>query len=330
MIEVPKLESTTKDFRDHVLSEDLSNQDRQAEPFPMLDLVVDSNTKNESEATEDSELTAKSTEEVNVSICSENESVMSDCQILVPDLLSGYSECESTDNSMLSFTGVEEMRQLTEKFTEISLAVNSVETLSKTQGKCGLIANYSDTFALPYFSSPRLPDLPQISDTVLIELIEGQFQDFIASFVMADCRYPYEYNGGHIRTAVNVHTAHDLNSIFFGNGKVEHNGGGRNIVVFYCEYSLERAPAMFRRLRDADRTKHKLQYPMLQYPEMYLLSGGYRKFFNNHPSMCTPPSYVEMTNRKYGNWSQCRRERAASFCDKRRNSEPIAGIRLKF
>ncbi|CDW59549.1 M-phase inducer phosphatase [Trichuris trichiura] len=224
---------------------------------------------------------------------------------------------------MLSITGVEEMQELAEKFTEISIAVKSTEVLINTEGKHGLIADYSDSFALPYFSSPRVPDLPQISDTVLVELIEGQFQDSIASFLIIDCRYPYEYNGGHIRTAVNVHTAQDFNHVFFDTGKVEHIKNGRNIIIFYCEYSLERGPAMFRRLRDADRVKHKLQYPMLQYPEMYLLSGGYKKFFNNHANMCSPPNYVEMTNEKYGSWSECRQERAVSFCDKRRNSEPI-------
>ena len=31
------------------------------------------------------------------------------------------------------------------------------------------------------------------------DLLEGQYDDVISGYRIIDCRYPYEYNGGHIK-----------------------------------------------------------------------------------------------------------------------------------
>ena len=36
----------------------------------------------------------------------------------------------------------------------------------------------------------------------LAQVIEGQYSDVVEKFTIIDCRYPYEYEGGHIK----VHT----------------------------------------------------------------------------------------------------------------------------
>ena len=35
-------------------------------------------------------------------------------------------------------------------------------------------------------------------------------------------------------------------------------------------------------LRETDRRKNGMDFPKLYYPELYLIEGGYRAFYNNH------------------------------------------------
>lgn len=53
------------------------------------------------------------------------------------------------------------------------------------------------------------------------------------------------------------------------------------ILIFHCEYSLERGPRMFNHLRKVDRERN--EYPNLSYPEMYLLADGYRNMCAENP-----------------------------------------------
>lgn len=43
-----------------------------------------------------------------------------------------------------------------------------------------------------------------------------------------------------------------------------------------------------------DRTKNEAAYPALQYPEIYLLEGGYKSFFAEYSNMCVPVAYKQM------------------------------------
>jgi len=49
-----------------------------------------------------------------------------------------------------------------------------------------------------------------------------------------------------------------------------------------------------RYLRNADRQKNSMCYPYLDYPEMYLLDGGYCKYYSQHRRLCVPSSYRSM------------------------------------
>jgi hypothetical protein len=55
-----------------------------------------------------------------------------------------------------------------------------------------------------------------------------------------DCRFPYEYEGGHIAGAVNVNTWDALETYFLESPKQ-----GKTVVIFHCEYSAHRAPRLF-------------------------------------------------------------------------------------
>jgi hypothetical protein len=53
-------------------------------------------------------------------------------------------------------------------------------------------------------------------------------------------------------------------------------------------------------LRNIDRDINADCYPKLRYPEIYLLEGGYREFWEHYGQMCTPiGGYVPMVERTF-------------------------------
>jgi M-phase inducer phosphatase 2 len=47
-------------------------------------------------------------------------------------------------------------------------------------------------------------------------------------------------------------------------------------------------------LREQDRQLNQDAYPSLHYPEVYLLEGGYKNFFEQYSDLCVPIAYTEM------------------------------------
>jgi rhodanese-related sulfurtransferase len=99
---------------------------------------------------------------------------------------------------------------------------------------------------------------------------------------LIDCRYPFEYQGGHIKSAQNITTVDVIEKMFF-----KYPQSKKIVIVFHCEYSIQRAPQMYFLLtrclhfRSTDRNMNQLDYPKLFYPDIYILKGGYREFFQN-------------------------------------------------
>ena len=73
------------------------------------------------------------------------------------------------------------------------------------------------------------------------------------------------------------------------------------VIVFYCEFSSQRAPRMWRFVREADRAISGHQFVL--YNDIYLLKGGYKKFVEEYPSQCVSSNfskkYVSMWDKKY-------------------------------
>ncbi|XP_009199139.1 M-phase inducer phosphatase 1 isoform X4 [Papio anubis] len=134
-------------------------------------------------------------------------------------------------------------------------------------------------------------DLKYISPEIMASVLNGKFANLIKEFVIIDCRYPYEYEGGHIKGAVNLHMEEEVEDFLLKNPIVPTDGK-RVIVVFHCEFSSERGPRMCRYVRERDRLGN--EYPKLHYPELYVLKGGYKEFFMKCQSYCEPPSYRPM------------------------------------
>lgn len=52
-------------------------------------------------------------------------------------------------------------------------------------------------------------------------------------------------------------------------------------------------------MRNIDRTQNKDFYPFLHYPEIYLLDGGYKNFFEEFSELCAPSGYLPMLHPDY-------------------------------
>ncbi|XP_064340391.1 M-phase inducer phosphatase 3 isoform X5 [Camelus dromedarius] len=145
--------------------------------------------------------------------------------------------------------------------------------------------------ALPTVSG-RHQDLKYINPETVAALLSGKFQGLIEKFYVIDCRYPYEYLGGHIQGAINLYSQEELYKFFLKKPIVPLDNQKRIIIVFHCEFSSERGPRMCRSLRAEDRALNR--YPALYYPELYILKGGYRDFFPEYMELCEPQSYCPM------------------------------------
>ncbi|KAF7260751.1 hypothetical protein EG68_02100 [Paragonimus skrjabini miyazakii] len=143
--------------------------------------------------------------------------------------------------------------------------------------------------------------------------------------IIVDCRYPYEFRGGHIQGAVNLAEWPKLCHFLFSsccnarsttkNRNPNYDDAiqqkshvaldvptnkphaSRTTFVLHCEFSSHRAPTLFTLLRNHDRLLHLTCYPALRYPKVYILRGGYSAFYRHYPELCVPSGYMKMYSR---------------------------------
>ncbi|KAL4659836.1 M-phase inducer phosphatase 3 isoform X1 [Arapaima gigas] len=154
-----------------------------------------------------------------------------------------------------------------------------------------LIGDFSKVYALPIVTG-RHQDLKYITCDTMSALLNGEFSSLVESFIVVDCRYPYEYEGGHIKGALNMPNTDEAVAELLRRRLRAHCPDKRLILVFHCEFSSERAPRMCRLLRRDDRRVN--EYPALYYPELYILKGGYRDFYHAYKEHCEPQTYCPM------------------------------------
>ena len=148
---------------------------------------------------------------------------------------------------------------------------------------------------LPHFISDKQgTDLPRISKDTLIEVLDRKYNHLYERVVIVDCRFEYEYKGGHIEGAVNYNDKEQLAAQLFNEPATS-----KALLIFHCEYSAHRAPIMAKFIRGRDRNINAEQYPNLTYPETYILDGGYSSFFKDHRPRCFPQNYVEMDAKEH-------------------------------
>ncbi|KAG3264573.1 CDC25B-like, partial [Ictidomys tridecemlineatus] len=176
-----------------------------------------------------------------------------------------------------------------------SLCHDEIENILDSDHR-GLIRDYSKAFLLQTVDGKH-QDLKYISPETMVALLTGKFSNIVEKFVIVDCRYPYEYEGGHIKVAVNLPLERDAETFLLQHPIMPCNLDKRIILIFHCEFSSERGPRMCRFIRERDCAPN--DYPSLYYPEIYILKGGYKEFFPQHPNFCEPQNYWPMNHEAF-------------------------------
>eukprot|EP00002_Diphylleia_rotans_P040047 TRINITY_DN9411_c0_g1_i1.p1 TRINITY_DN9411_c0_g1~~TRINITY_DN9411_c0_g1_i1.p1 ORF type:complete len:594 (-),score=119.41 TRINITY_DN9411_c0_g1_i1:318-2099(-) len=164
---------------------------------------------------------------------------------------------------------------------------------------------------LPTITDSACSDLKCVSSETVARVVKGEFVGLYKDFILVDCRYPYEYDGGHVKGAVNIPSLDKLSPFFFAS---QPSFSQDTCIIFYCEFSSFRGPRSYRELRKFDRKQNEIRYPALFYPNVYLMAGGYRKFYAAHKDCCDPEAYIEMNDPQYN-------AELKLFTNSRRNSE---------
>ena len=206
---------------------------------------------------------------------------------------------DSIERSLQIYAHKQHQKQLNEQLIRDSLDAESSAHESSTPRR--LIGDRSRHHLLPCTHSLKHSDLNVIEPATLTRVLDGAYDAQIARLIVVDSRYPYEYEGGHIRDARNLYTREKLYEEFLGANAASsrqlvgaENNNKRTIVVFHCEFSSERGPNLLRFLRNQDRDANRDAYPRLFYPELYLLEGGYKAFYETHAGYCEPTAYKPM------------------------------------
>ncbi|KAI9781848.1 MAG: cell division cycle- protein [Geoglossum umbratile] len=154
---------------------------------------------------------------------------------------------------------------------------------------------------LPCFTPEDRPDcLPRVAKETLVDVLDGKYCHLYNHTIIVDCRFEYEYDGGHIEGAVNYNDKELLAKKLF------ECSTPNTLVILHCEYSAHRAPIMAQFIRHHDRAANDYRYPKLTYPEVYILDGGYSSFYADYRARCYPQNYVEMGAKEHAN--TCERE----------------------
>ncbi|XP_076972796.1 M-phase inducer phosphatase 2 isoform X2 [Tamandua tetradactyla] len=198
-----------------------------------------------------------------------------------------------------------------------SLCHDEIESILDSDHR-ELIGDYSKAFLLQTVDGKH-QDLKYISPETMVALLTGKFSNIVEKFLIVDCRYPYEYEGGHIKTAVNLPLERDAETFLLQSPITACGLDKRIILIFHCEFSSERGPRMCRFIRERDRAAN--DYPSLYYPEMYILKGGYKEFFPQHPTFCEPQDYRPMNHEAFKDELKTFRLKTRSWAGERSRRE---------
>ncbi|GMT11386.1 hypothetical protein PFISCL1PPCAC_2683 [Pristionchus fissidentatus] len=163
-------------------------------------------------------------------------------------------------------------------------------------------------YRLPTLETVDSQAFRRIDGKTLAHLMRTMGDNFTRRYALIDCRYPYEYDGGHIKSATNVFDPALIFSRFFAprtsllkKEEGEERGLETKIPIFYCEFSQKRGPNMAAAVRALDRIRNQLAYPHVDHAEMYVLNGGYNGFHEQHgcAELCSQHAYTRMDDALY-------------------------------
>ncbi|CAL2043868.1 unnamed protein product [Caenorhabditis brenneri] len=146
------------------------------------------------------------------------------------------------------------------------------------------------------FSDSRSSAFLRITPSTLIDLMQSG--NFTEQYIVIDCRYPFEYSGGHLLNAINEYDTQKIGNLFFdSNGTPQH----QKIPIFYCEFSEKRAPSMANSLRRLDRALNN--YPRVSFSQLLVVDKGYCGLFKSYSTefeaFFVPNSYISMNDESH-------------------------------
>jgi hypothetical protein len=210
-----------------------------------------------------------------------------------------------TSNLYQKIEAQKDQRRLTPKSKSFSVNQTEIkmkltESTSFDNNDERLVGDLSSPHTLPLIKRSKHNDLASITPSTLVDLMNGKYENEIGQFYIFDARYPYEYEGGHIEGAENGYFKDKILEKLF-QAPLQCENGKRLVLIFHCEFSSERGPRLMREVRERDRLLNKDIYPHLNYPEMYLLEGGYKAFFELFNEKCEPRFYLPMLHENHRN-----------------------------
>ena len=213
-------------------------------------------------------------------------------------------------------------------------AQNMVKSaVEKHETEMNLIGDCSRAHRLPTTNGQQ-QDLHYITPATMVDIITGRISlGPDTQYKTIDCRYPYEYEGGHIPGALNLHTQDKLAELVKDFQQRHQNKD--TILIFHCEFSSERGPKRAKFLRKLDRQLNADKYPFLNFPEIYIMKGGYKEFYDRYSQICVPRCYIPMLHEdhrddlkkfrsKSKSWSA--RDKFVTF----RNKSKLTKLRLEY
>jgi rhodanese-related sulfurtransferase len=151
----------------------------------------------------------------------------------------------------------------------------------------------------------------------LKQLLDGEYSQDFDEVIVIDCRFPYEYAAGHIEGAINLWTPQMVIDYLFGRIQTPNDLqlAKRTCVVLHCEFTSERAPRAAASYREFEHTLFQALHkdPPTHYAEcfheLYLLRGGYKRFFQAYPELCRSRAYLRMDDAAHrADYARCKRE----------------------
>ncbi|ODM97727.1 M-phase inducer phosphatase [Orchesella cincta] len=224
------------------------------------------------------------------------------------DLVGSDSSQNSTKTSTSLTPVVRNLFLGKKSHSDSGLSSCNIKTaLEKIESNPNLIGDGTRSHQLPVKTDGKHRDLKEIDGETLADLIARKDAGENLNFRIIDCRYPYEYIGGHIKGAVNLYTKNQVymelleqktsSTCSSSCSKENEDPSATEILIYHCEFSSKRAPSLCHYVRNVDRAVNS--YPNLYYPEMYVLHGGYQEFFLKFDHLCDPQNYIRMDDPKY-------------------------------
>lgn len=90
--------------------------------------------------------------------------------------------------------------------------------------------------------------LMRVTPTTVNRLLAGEFNSDIVEYRVIDCRFEYEYAGGHIPGAINLNTTAAVEELLLSRSMPSPSTSAdttkKTVLVFHCEFSAKRAPTL--------------------------------------------------------------------------------------